>query len=138
MLMFIILYNTDLFASSSNQNFCAKCKKLLCTWKPVSCLSETAYKKEKRSNITRHTRLLLVTANEQSTAPGSKWGLTLKPGIDCLNHYIFRLFGRLGRYGGLYKNHTFKCKIRNFLNRHFESFASYATATVTKENGNHL
>ena len=70
--MFVILYNTDLFASSSiNQNFCIKCKKLLCTWKPVSCLSETAYKREKRSNITEHTGLLLVTANEQPTAPGN-------------------------------------------------------------------
>ena len=55
---------------------------------------------------TGHTGLLLVTTNEQSTAPGSTWGLTLTPGIDCLNHHIFRLFGRLGRYGGLYENHT--------------------------------
>ena len=40
----------------------------------------------------RHTELLLITANEQSTAPGGTWGLTLKPGFDCLKH-IFRLFG---------------------------------------------
>ena len=79
-----------------------------------------------------HTGLLLVTANEQSAAQGSTWGLTLTPGIDCLNHHIVRLLGRLGRYGGLYENHTFKCKIRNFLNRHFESFASYATASSFK------
>ena len=37
-----------------------------------------------------------------------------------------------------YMKTTVKWKIRNFLNRHFESFASYATATSTKENGNHL
>ena len=59
-----------------------------------------------QNHIVKHTGLLLVTANEQSTAPGSTWGLTLTPGIDCLNHHIFRLFGRLGRYGGLYENHS--------------------------------
>ena len=52
----------------------------------MSCLSETTYKRDERSNITKHTGLLLVTANEQSTAPGSTWGLTLKPDFDCLNH----------------------------------------------------
>ena len=39
---------------------------------------------------------------------------------------------------GDYMKTTVECKIRNFLNRHFESFASYATATITKENENHL
>ena len=33
-----------------------------------------------------HTGLLLVTANEQSAAQGNTWGLTLKPGFDCLSH----------------------------------------------------
>ena len=83
-----------------------------------------------------HTGLLLVTANEQSTAPGNTWGLTLKPGIDCLNH-LNTFLGDLDDMEDYMKT-TVKCKVRNFLNRHFESFASYATATITKENGNHL
>ena len=41
---------------------------------------------EDRNNVTKHAGLLLVTASEQSTAPGSTWGLTLTPGIACLNH----------------------------------------------------
>ena len=45
----------------------------------------------------RHTGLLLVNTNEQSTAQGSTWGLTLTPAIDCLNH----LNTRLDYLGGL-------------------------------------
>ena len=38
---------------------------------------------------TGHTGLLLVTANEQSTAQGNTWGLTLTPGIcDHLNTFL--------------------------------------------------
>ena len=36
--------------------------------------------------ITKHTGLLFVTASEQSATQGNTWGLTLKPGFDCLNH----------------------------------------------------
>ena len=39
-------------------------------------------------NRSKHTGLLLVTANEQSTAQGNSWGLTIKPGIDCLKDYM--------------------------------------------------
>ena len=72
-------------------------------------------------------------------AQGNTWGLTLKPGFDCLNH-LNTFLDYLGDLDDMedYMKTTVKCKIRNFLNRHFESFASYATATITKENGNHL
>ena len=86
-------------------------------------------------NRSKLTGLLLVTANEQSTAQVNTWGLTLEPGTDCLNH----LNTFLDYSGDLDDMEDYmKCEIRNCLNRHFESFASYATATITKENGNHL
>ena len=50
------------------------------------CLGETAYKREDQSNITKHTRLLLVTANEQSTAPGNT-RVTLTMGTLGTSHW---------------------------------------------------
>ena len=55
---------------------------------------------------------------------------TFKPGIDCLN-YLNTFLDYLGDLDDMedYMKTTLKCKVRNFFNRYFESFASYATAT---------
>ena len=63
-----------------------KLLKLLCTRSLHIASLKRLTHREDRNNVTKHTGLLLVTANEQSTAPGSTWGVTLTPGSDGLNH----------------------------------------------------
>ena len=60
--------------------------------------------------------MLLVTANEQSTAPGNTWGLTLKPGFDCLNHLntLLDYLGDLDDMKDYKKTTLLNAKLGNF------------------------
>ena len=85
--MFIILYNIDLFAISNNFKKCSqKLLKLLCTRKPANASLKRLTKGEDGNNATKHTGLLLATANEQSTAPGDT-RLTLTMGTLGTSHW---------------------------------------------------
>ena len=105
--------------------------KPLCIWERYTVLARHINKTYDRGNISKYTELLLVTASKQSAAQGNTWG--------CLNH-LNTFSDYLGDLDDMedYTKTSVKCKIRKFFNTHFESFASYATATITKENGNHL
>ena len=117
-----------------------KLLKLLCTRKPAYCFAETAYEREKRSNITKHNGLLLVAANEQSTTQGNNYMGLKTQAWFWLPLSPLHILGFLSDLDDTedYMKTRLKCSVTNFFNRHFESFASYATATITKENGNHL